>query len=456
MKKLYIFALTIAGLLCSCDDFLDVTPKGKLLPKTTQDYDEMMADPSHPSGAYPTVDLCGDNVIFNERALTSMVTSSTGKAYLWMEDFYTATEDDQVWNGCYNKIYTFNLVLERVDNSVDGTDSQKKRIKAEARFNRAYYYYFLHNCYAKAYDSQTAGADLSVPLRLTSDLEVKLSRATSQKVVDQLLEDIKNPEDLPEEAANEYRISRGGAYALSARIYLSLRDYDNALKNAALALEQNNTLLDYNTYSFKNPDGPYSGINNRPANYRISPERILYRGCNFSSLTMMYLMSEELLNSYDTLTDLRYQFNFTRLQRNGKPRTDKTPAYLQDLDYNISVPEMMLIKAECLARKNDRNCLTVLDDLRKCRIKQSAWTPLNVANDQLLETVLKERERELPFHGLRFFDMKRLSKEGIYTQTLERIYQGKSYKLSPNSNQYLFPISIKVRILNNSIVNNPR
>lgn len=62
----------------------------------------------------------------------------------------------------------------------------------------------------KAYDPKTADKDLSVPLRLDSDLEAKLSRATVAEVVKQMLEDIAHPEYLAEEVTNEYRISRGG------------------------------------------------------------------------------------------------------------------------------------------------------------------------------------------------------------------------------------------------------
>ncbi len=39
------------------------------------------------------------------------------------------------------------------------------------------------------------------------------------------------------------------------------------------------------------------------------------------------------------------------LDRSGKPIDEPYPLFLQELDYNIGVPEMMLIKAECLARK---------------------------------------------------------------------------------------------------------
>ena len=116
---------------------------------------------------------------------------------------------------------------------------------------------------------------------------------------------------------------------------------------------------------------------------------------------------------------------------------------------------MLLIKAECMARKGDNKCLQVLDQLRKNRII-APYQPLNVPDSKLLETVLQERQRELPFHGMRFFDMKRLAKEGIYTKTVTRVFKDQTFTLVPNSNQYLFPIAPKVRSLNSNIVDNPR
>lgn len=49
----------LAAVLYGCDDYLDVTPKGLLLPESTQDFSEMMGDPAIPSNAYPIVDLMG-------------------------------------------------------------------------------------------------------------------------------------------------------------------------------------------------------------------------------------------------------------------------------------------------------------------------------------------------------------------------------------------------------------
>ena len=410
MKRIYYIALAII-LLCGCDSFLDVTPKGMLLPEKVQDFDEMIGDSRNPSAAYPLAEMCSDNLYMTEELLTGRIMSAQGKAYTWQEEFYLTEEDDATWNNAYEIIYTCNLVLQETPGAKEGSDADKARVMAEARLNRAFYYWYLHSCYAPAY----------------------------------------NPESI-----SVYHIPRMAAFGLAARVNLFFGNYDAALENAEEALKLNNNLVDYNTFSFKNEEKPSGGINNRPIPME-SPEMIMYRSSGFQSVLSSCCMSPELLDLFDTDADLRYKFNFTMLDRSGKPIDEPYPLFLQELDYNIGVPEMMLIKAECLARKKDPNALKVLDELREKRIATDKYTALpEVSGDKLLEIVLEERQRELVYNGVRFFDMKRLAKEGIYTRTLTRQFKETTYTLEPNSNRYMFPIAAKVRILNNNIEQNPR
>lgn len=458
MKKIYCIIVLVVASLCGCDSFLDVTPKGKLIPGKVQDFDELMGDPLNAGNAHSLVEMCSDNVVIPDDYLSYYMTTANGKAYTWQEDFYEPEEDDMTWNSAYEIIYTCNLVLREVPGLNDGSsDAYKAQVMAEAKMNRAYYYWFLHSCYAPAYDPETASTDLSVPLVLEPDLEAKVSRATSDKVVAQILEDLKDVAmDLPLESASEYHIPRMAAYGLAARVNLFFGNYDAALKNAEEALKLNSQLFDYNTLYFYDENNPYEGVANRPYP-EFSPEMIMYRASAYSTILTSSLMSPELLEVFDTETDLRYKFNFTTLKWDGTPSEEPYPTIIQDLDYNIGVPEMMLIKAECLARKKDRSALDLLNTLRKNRMLADKYTDLpQVDEDKLLDVVLEERQRELAFNGVRFFDMKRLAKEGIYTRTLTRRFGETTYTLEPNSNRYMFPIAAKVRLLNNNIVQNPR
>lgn len=456
MKKIYSIVLAVI-LLYGCDSFLDVKPKGKLLPEKVQDFEELIGDSRNIGGAYPLAEMCSDNLFMTEERLTGNMMSASGKAYTWQEEFYRDEEDDATWNNAYEIIYTCNLVLQETPGATGGTDADKARVMAEARVNRAFYYWYLHSCYAPAYDSETAGTDLSVPLVLEPDLEMKAKRATSDKVVAQILKDLKDVAlDLSEESISVYHLPRMAAYGLAARVNLFFGNYDAALENAEEALKLNSELVDYNTFRFKNEERPSNGIDNRPVAME-SPEMIMYRSSGFQDMLTSCCMSPELLALFDTDVDLRYKFNFTTLNRLGKPIEEPYPLFLQSFDFNIGVPEMMLVKAECLARKKDQKALLVLNDLRAKRFATGSDYELkNVAADRLLEVVLEERQRELVYTGLRFFDMKRLAKEGIYTRTLTRRFKETTYTLESNSNRYMFPIAAKIRLLNNGIEQNPR
>jgi len=457
---LSLLLVTIIGLnSCELID-MDITPKGKFIPKTTNDYYELAGNPSFYSSIYPYVELTTDNVYMTNVVLTQMTASPYGKMYLWKEVFHLATEDDYIWNGAYTQIYNCNVIISNVDASTNGTESEKALIKAETMLNRAYYYWFLVNVYGKSYDVVTSKTDLGVPLLTEPDLEAKVSRATVAEVYNQIVSDLNVAiTNLPVEAKNIYRPSKAGAYALFARVSLYMNEYTKAQEYAEKALALNNKLVDYNTYSFINPAKPFSGIKNRPKP-DVNPETILYRTTSYNTMLSMLLISQDLL----TITgekDLRFVYGFTRIGRDGLPLAIKDypyPAVLNEVDFCISVPEMMLIKAECLARANKvTEAVKVLNDLRVLRFKPADYTLLTATTaDEALRLVINESRIELFGKGARWFDLKRLNKDTRFQKTIVREWNGTTYTLEPNSNRYLFPIAEKISLINPNIVNNPR
>lgn len=454
MKKIQlIIAVAAMASLTACDNFMDTVPKGKVIPTTTDDFKSMIIDVTASSVAYPTANVCSDDVFNNDLNGNT----SNGRAYYWMEDFYKANEKDPAWNTPYEQMYKMNVVVENIMGSTEGTQEEKEAIMAEAKCWRAYYNWYLQSIYAPAYQASTAATDLSVPLVQVPDLEAKHSRATVEKITSAIWADLQNAETLlPKNAANDYRPNQAAVYALKARIYFYMCEYDKAAEQAKLALAENNSLNDMRTWSFKNEEKPSSGIDNKPLNYRVSPEKIWYQSTSFSSMISSYCISDDLQAMYDA-KDLRFKFWFTNRARNGDIWEDGRFRYLQDLDYSFTVPEMMLIEAEALARKNDAKALDILNELRTMRFMEDDYTALTQADGQdLLTIVLAERRRELALSGLRWLDMKRLSKEGLYTKTLVRTLNGVDYKLEPNSKLYVFPIPPQVLSLNSNIIPNDR
>ncbi len=113
----------------------------------------------------------------------------------------------------------------------------------------------------------------------------------------------------------------------------------------------------------------------------------------------------------------------------------------------LATDEVMLIKAECLARKGNFN--SAMDVLNQLLVKRYKIDPITkkstyvdqtaVSIDDALNKVLIERRKELVWRGLRWHDLKRLNKEGANI-TLKRNVGGTEYLLPPNSPLYIFPI----------------
>ncbi|RQO74956.1 hypothetical protein DBR43_06140 [Pedobacter sp. KBW06] len=458
LMKPYCFLILLALSLSGCKKFLDVTPKGKFIPKYIKDYEELAANPSFASNSNALLERLSDNTYLSDARILASLTSNTTKAYKWLPELYIETETDGGWDPMYNNIYNANIILQDVEKLEDGTATQRNEVLGDAHFNRAYAYWSLINIYAKDYEASTAGTDPGVPLLTVPDLEAKPKRATVAAVYELILKDLLLAKDqLPEVAKNVYRNDKTAALALLARVYQSMDNYREATQYARLTLQKKNTLLDFNTLSFKDPLKPYGGINGMSVVY-LFPEMISYKVTGFGTILTRSSISPDFLSILGT-KDLRYVFNFTKLETNGKPTTEPYPLYLNtELSFNIGVPEMMLIAAEGEARGGQiAPALSLLNDLRKKRFKPADYADLTAATaDEALKLVIDERRRELFGKGLRWFDMRRLDNDSRFKRNYTRGNTAETYQLLAGSKNFVQQIPPKVLLLNPNIERNPR
>lgn len=459
IKILIIAALILTG-LGSCKKYLDAVPvKGKVVPKTLADFEEFLNDIILSQSGYIYPEFMGDDILFSN--ITSPTTDRRSKSYTWQKDLLLSTEDDSEWNAPYNYIYIFNLVLDNLQTATQGTDQNRNRLKGEALTQRAYYLFTLANLYGKDYVAATASTDLSVPLMLHADLEAIAKRATVQEVYDQVINDLQTAisiADFPDMGRNYIHPGKLAATALLARVYLFKGDYVNAQKYANDVLAKKSTLFDWNTMSFSNPARPSaSTISNMPLPQN-NIENIFTKTASNSGLLVRFMASDDLLTVL-TQNDLRYVFSFTKLTSTGAPSTSVNPDYLGTTpNFSIGVPEMMLTKAECLARSGDKDAaMAVLKTLRLKRFKTDAEATLTAtsADDALLK-VLQERRRELLFRGVRWFELKRLNRDDRFKKTLSRVVSAQTYTLEPNSGRYPLQIAPKIIGINPLITQNER
>src|SRR5690606_27846945 len=151
----------------------------------------------------------------------------------------------------------------------------------------------------------------------------------------------------------------------------------------------------------------------------------------FGTMFNTSFVDPHLVNQLDR-KDLPLKFSRSKTDRTGVPVKEPYPQYINaDLNYNIAVPEMMLIVAECHARLNQKDqALKLLNTLRKKRFALEDFKELQAATaEDALKLVIKERRMELFGKGLRWFDMKRLDKDPRFAKTYKRANTEHNYTL---------------------------
>lgn len=453
--------LSLALLATGCSKFTEVTPKGKVLPKTVADYEGFMNDIVLADAGYIYSEFMSDDLMLTDAAATSQAGARMGRSYFWDKEILKPEEDDAEWNTPYNRIYYCNLVLDNIDAVTDSsTRAYSNRVKAEAVIHRAYYFLNLVNLFGKDYQESTAASDAGIPIMLKADLEASSSRASVKAVYDTVISQLTavlNVAELPDFGRNYIHPGKAGAKAILARAFFLKGDYGKAAEYADAALALNSTLVDYNTWSFTNPARPTSGVKNKPVP-ELNPENLYSRTNSSSGIFTRFMINPD-LHAVLRETDLRFVYNFTRLTSQGAPSTNPHPDYLGFApNFSIGVPEMMLIKAEYLAREGQtNNAMLLLNTLRSKRFKPADYTELTAANpEEALVKVLEERRKELFYHGLRWFDLKRLNHDDRFKKTLTRSHNGRTETLLPGSPRYVLPIAPKITGLNPNITPNER
>jgi hypothetical protein len=277
-------------------------------------------------------------------------------------------------------------------------------------------------------------------------------------VYDQVTGDLMTAaERLPALPDYNTRPAKVSAYALLSRAFLNMRDFNKAGSYADSALKLQNTLLDLKTYV-----GNTAAIPQRLADPEIMLSKLVtgqYTAIPLSTSLLQLLGTSDLRYTLFTNTGSAFPGSFSaaftgRAYWRYKYTTTESNAIFT----GPTVPEMMLIKAECAARASDAG--TAIDLLNKLRIKRFqtadyvALTAVD-APDALVK-VVNERKRELFGRGFRWFDQKRLNKDVAFAASVTRVLNNVTYTLDPGSNRYMYPIGDKYILLNPELEQNPR
>ncbi|MDR6785236.1 tetratricopeptide (TPR) repeat protein [Pedobacter africanus] len=473
----YIFFLLLLISVSSCKKFLNVRPDNAqgINPRTVRDFEEMLNSSTLSTPNYLLADIVSDDVAFSDKVLEAGGTGSFYvNAYLWAAAVWGPAEDDPVYNNSYRAILQMNIILDNISKADSGTMERKEIVTAQAKINRAYYYLQLANLYGTDHQPATAAIDLAVPLILHPDGAALPARNTVQQVYEQILKDLNeaaSTDGLANFGVDVIHPGKAAALAMLARTHLYMGNYDAAAANAEMVLKIRNTLLDYRTFSLNDPSDLSKGVKNKPVTLKDqenNPEILFAKVCMdagfFRRFDETLYLSSALSDVFGT-KDLRSVYGFMLKPKESYaayPTYNDNGVTSMQFNYSLGVPEMMLIKAECLARKGDANqALSLVNELRKFRYSDADYVPLEVtATADALTLVLQERRRELFLRGgLRLFDLKRLNRDVKFKKDLERVSlkDGTIKAILPAASpRYLIPFAPKIIDNNRFIIQNER
>ncbi len=523
MKKLLILILAI-GALVSCDDFLAEEPRSEM------SVDQFFSYPSH---AYNAV-----NILYRTGAPTFYSTGvySGSRAMLggYMSGLFdnpykgqevhvqhsqnlTLNGDnlagyfDGAWDACYLAISRANLAISNIPETPDLTDSEIKQLQAEARFFRAFNYYYLVKTFG----------DVPLILEAYSSLDdLYVERTPASQVYTQIVEDLKfaveegGLENVPM-PQNEFRVSQASAATLLADVYLNMSGYpvqDNKYAEAATAARSvinsgNFSLIQhgatesesaYNVMRTSDNEDEYiysveydasiSGNYWQPA---ISyPNSATAWGIfKYSITNNAYKPMPELLWIYDDEKDLRIQekqffhSNHTYMDDGEEvTQTFETAPYLWHNDEALfetgknskdmmvyRYAEVLLIAAEAIAQSEGvtNEAIGYLADVRSRAYWQTNRSEIvaeltGLSADEFIREVWKERLRELSLEYRLWADVQRTRLFPVTSEsdkgaiTFENVVGHQTvWNKTFEESHLLFPISENERQRNPNLTQNP-
>lgn len=460
--KHIIYTLCLSGAMAtsSCD-YLDIVPKGKTLIETTDQYLGLIEDYFPDYGSENIFYIAPEMIHYMAGDVLSYKYPVNSANFMADETFDRARYiiSDVAYTGCYSRIAKFNILLDGMPDAI-GPDSDKKMGIAQAKFMRAYNYFFLVNIFAKAYNPQTAAGDRGIILHKKFNMENILPQSSVGEVYDFILQDVNEAiADLPVRTRSAVVPGKAAGYAFKAKVHLYMQQYDEALEAAKLSLEYGNDLIDLVDFYRKDLVSPGSlPIDNAECLLHL-------RGFNQFDPNMSHVI-KEVADLYVT-GDVRKSLWFR-----NKPHPQVEAGAIcfntyNRIQYNVSgirLSEVYLILAECYARQNNLSeAMKWVNDLRKKRILPENYVPLTAATQkEAMEQIINERRIELVLTSNSLFDLKRLNVQDEYRKTVTKSITDKTtglvhtFALKPESHIYVIPFPVNAMETNNKLVQNSK
>ncbi len=470
MKNKIFLTVILAAAFAGCAEFTDIQPKGKNLLRSAEDLEMLL---NYDFRGYNTINVaCITNAIYpymqSPQTLAAQTEGNRTVTYAWT--FWDESVDRKALNtDSYNgKIYTeaykiINTVCNPVISHAEdasGSRTTIDRLKAEAYVLRAWFHYLVVNFYAKAYDPATAATDGGVPyVRHTDPMSQPLKKYTVAEVYDFILADLDTAlklDALPDENVNRQRVNLAFAYAVQAKVLMSMHNWDDALTAARNSLAITDYVDNHNTMYGE------SAYMTRPT--LTSAEDLLFTYNDMSPS----VISAEMLATFDPdavfvvkMPNDVNMYGMSYASYYGGTAdlpclVATTPSTYTVSGCGLTTVDMHLTEAECLLRDGQTGpAMQKIELIRRNRILTDSYTPSTASSKTEVFALLKQLLRSDNFYTVKdFIDLKRWNTEPEYAATMHRSIAGKECTLAPDSDLWIFPFPETATRFNANLTHN--
>lgn len=455
MNKLLISSLLFGAMLTSCS--LDEMPKGVLSEETALTNLDNIA--KYRNGFYNNLRgfTAGAYIGYPELQADMFIgLQNNGNQYgvISLGNIGSETTDlTGAWSSPYASIASVNYFLSYLDPMLESEGlSESERVslvryRGEAKWTRAYAYYYLVDHFCQSYnlaspEAPATGVPVVTVYDPTGDYAKYPGRNTLKESYDQIEKDLEDAyndlmeyentlglgEKLQFRSPNANYLNTCIVMAFQARIALLRADYTTAIEKAEAVIGNTNyKLCNRNNYSqmWTNDTGSellfvLYGDQNQAAG--VPATGSMWQGSDASSEKAWYIPAANALAMYDAENDVRYDTYFEERSLNVEGAYYYAPAFIKfpgnpSLDLtntnsykNLPKPfrlsETYLILAEAAAAANDEaRANKALNTLRKNRI--AGYEDATYAGTTLVNEIRAERTKELIGEGFRISDLRR-------------------------------------------------
>jgi starch-binding outer membrane protein, SusD/RagB family len=347
------------------------------------------------------------------------------------------------WGELYSNIYKANAAVEGIAASTGVTMEFKNQLTGEAKFIRAFCYFYLVNLFG------------DVPLITAADyrLNTTKTRTPVQQVYDQIISDLKDAKTLLSEdyldatytvTGERVRPNKFAATALLARVYLYLGEWANSEAEAT-------TVINAAAYGLNADQNEVFLMNSTEAIWQlppVQPERNTHDAYYFvsdggPSVKTPFSITSGFYNSFEA-GDVRRE-NWVKIVITATSDTFYYPFKYKVYQLNQPVTEYLmvlrlaeqyLIRAEARAKQD--NISGAQEDLDAIRSRAGLLPTTAGTKEELLTAIENERHAELFTEwGHRWLDLKRTARINDVMLTVAA-QKGVEW----NSNKQLFPIPV--------------